>query len=257
MTALAGFDTVVQTAVVNLPITLGATLLSATIPAKYSLGGLDMDVSDLDTSTSPVIALDIGDTVDDDRFVADDITARTGGLLEYRPASEAYYRYTAAGTLTIKVAGAPATGAVGAVAIVAYVYPSVDSADLVRRTLQGMGVLAEGETARFEDAALALEALDEVHQMLRGKGLANRQDLAWPVSQVPVFASRPYAAMAGNLLADTFGLSTQRAARLAQRAAEAEREIRRQTYVKYEGNPVDLEPYRTEPAFVLDYGQLT
>ena len=243
MAALVGFDTWDEVATVATPITLASTLLTLPLPAGTTVAGIDMDVSDLDTHATPLIALDIGDAADLDRFVAEDEEAQGGGLLEYRPVNTAWYRYSAATSLLVTVAIAPATGAAGAVAVTVYGYPSVDRGVLARQTLQGLGVLAEGETARAEDAALALEALADVHETMRGKRIAARQDLAWTLAAVPLFASRPYSAMAGNLLADTFGLSAQRAARMAQRAAEAEREMRRQTTKRSSGDPVSLEPY--------------
>ena len=117
-------------------------------------------------------------------------------------------------------------------------------------------MLAEGETSRAEDASLANEALAEVHEMLRGKSLANRRDLAWPLALVPMFAFRPYAALAANLLADTFGVSAQRAQRLAARAAAAEKEMRVHTQTRTSGDPVTLEPYHELPTHILDYGVL-
>lgn len=256
MAVLVGFDSFVASAVVTTPITLGATLATVALPAKATVGGIDVDVSDLDASTSPLIRLDVGDVNSAARFVAASTIARDGGLLEYRPEGAGYYRYGSAASVLVTVQTAPATAVAGTIGVSVFAYPSADISDVVRLTLQGLGVLAEGQTARAEDAALAREALDEVHEMLRGKGLANRQDLAWPVTLVPLFAARPYARLAGNLLADVFGLPAQRVAIMAQRAIEAEREIRRQTYVKYDGSPVNLEPYRDDPPYYLEQGVL-
>jgi hypothetical protein len=202
------------------------------------------------------MALDIGDAVDPDRFVAADESAQAGGLLEYRPEAP-WWRYSAATSLLVTVAVAPATGALGALAVTLYGYPGVDLSRLVRQTLQTMGVLAEGETPRAEDASLVQEALNEIHQGLRYRGLAARQDLAWTLDAVPMFAARPYAVMAGDLLADTFGLSAQRAGRLAQRAVQMTQELSRQTQMKTSGDPVDMDPYAPpEGEFVSDYGRL-
>lgn len=256
MAALVGFDTFTASATVSTPITLAATLLTVPVPAGVAIGGIDLTVSDLDTNAAPTIALDVGDVVDADRFVAASTIARAGGTLEYRPAATAWYRYNAAAAVRVTVQATPAlaSGAAGSIAGTIYGYPSVDRAVLVRQTLQLVGVVAEGETPRAEDAAIALEALADVHEMLRGKGIANKQDVAWPLAAVPLFAARSYAALAGNLLADTFGLSMQRAARLAQRAAEGEREIRRQTRKPTDGEPVNLEPYLPD-VNAMDYGR--
>lgn len=254
---LYGFDTYVAVASVSGSHTAAKVMLSTTIPARTAIGGLDLSVAILDTNASPTLTLDIGDANDADRFVADSDAAQTGELLEYRPDTNAdWYRYSTATALRITAGIGAATSANGDLSLVVYGYPSVDLSDLTRATLQTLGVLAEGETARFEDAALAQEGLREVHEMLRGKGIANRQDMAWPLAYVPAFAMRPYAVLAGNLLADTFGLSMQRAARLAQRAVEAEREIRRQTAKASLGGPVNMEPYREDPDHILDYGVL-
>lgn len=256
MAALFGFDTFVASAEVTPPWLAGATLLSVALPAKTAVGGIDVSVGDLDTNVAPLIALDVGDVNDLNRFVAASQVARDGGLLEYRPTSAEYYRYNLAASVLVTVQAVPATAQAGAIAATVYGYPSLDITDVQRMTLQALGVLGEGETARFEDSALAGEALAEVHEMLRYKALANRRDLAWPVGIIPAFAGRCYARMAANLLADTFGLSAQRAGVLAQRAAEAEREMRRQTYRKSDGGPVSLEPYLEDPPFILDIGVL-
>jgi len=256
MTALVGFDSYEAAAPVVTPILGGATLLAVPVPAGVTLGGFDLDVSDLDTGASPTLALDVGDAVAPARFVNADTTAQAGGLLEYRPANTAWYRYNAAASVLVTVQATPSVGAVGAIALTLYGYPSVDRAVLVRQALQLLGVTAEGETPRAEDAAVTIEALADVHETLRGKRIANRQDLAWTLAAVPLFAARPYAALAANLLADTFGLSQQRATRLAARAVEGEREMRRQTAKGYGGQPVSLEPYRELTETRLDYGAL-
>lgn len=254
--ALRGFDSFVASAALSPPYTLGATLLSLSLPSKVTVGGIDLSVDALDSNAAPLLALNIGDAVDDDRFVAADTTARAGGLLEYRPENTAWYRYNLATSVLTTVDVAPATAQAGAIAITVYGYPSLDISDAQKMVLQVLGVLAEGETPRAEDAVLALGALEEIHEQLRFKQLANRQDLAWPVTLIPVFAGRPYARMAANLLADTFGVSMQRAQVMAQRAVEGEREMRRQTAVKSTGAPVTLEPYLDPPPYYLDEGVL-
>jgi hypothetical protein len=256
MAALVGFDSFVGSAVLTPPYLLASTLASVVLPVRTTVGGIDIDVDDLDSNAAPTIALNVGDVTDVDRFVALDTTARAGGLLEYRPAATTWFRYPLGGTVNVTVGTVAATAVAGSIGITIYGYPSVDVSDIARATLQRMGVLAEGETPRFDDNAVTLEALAEVHEMLRGRRLANKQDLAWPLAAVPLFALRPYAAIAANMLADTFGLSAQRIQLMAQRAAEGERELRRQTQVPYSGKPVSLEPYRDPATFVLDYGEL-
>jgi hypothetical protein len=256
MATLAGFDTSTASAVVPTPITAGQTLLSVSLPARLTLAGFDMDVSDLDSSAVPTLALHVGDLIDEDRFVASDTTARAGGLLEYRPDPGAWYRYNAPDTLRVRVATSAATSKAGAVGITLYWFPSHDISTVVRLTLQSLGVLAEGETARYEDAALAQEAINEVHERARGLNCAARQDMAWTTAAIPLFAARPYAVMAADLLADTFGLSMQRAQRLSARAAEAVKELRRHTMTPSAGKPVSLELYQDEETTVLDVSVL-
>lgn len=256
MVALLGFDTFVGAAEVLPPLSLSQVLIGVTLPAKVTVGGIDIDSGDLDGAAAPTLALDVGDAADLDRFVAASMDAAVGQMLEYRPRPASYYRYNLATSVTATVRALPTTALPGTIAMTVYGYQSLDLSDAKRMVLQAMVVLAEGETPRAQDAALAEEALLEVHETLRGKGLANRYDLTWPVTLIPAFAGRPYARMAGNLLADTFGLPAQRAQWLAQRAAEAEREMRRQTQVKTTGQPVSLEPYQAPPSFVLDLGVL-
>lgn len=251
--ALAGFDTITATGAVTAPFVAGQVLLSLPVPARTVVAALDLTTSDLDTNAAPTITLNVGDTADVDRFLAASTVARAGGVVEVRPAASAWWRYGAADSVTVRVGTDAATDAAGSVTLTAYVYPGEDTAQVVRQTLRGLGVLAEGETPRSEDAAIALEAIYDVHEMLRGKGIANRQDLAWPVGLIPLFAVRPYAAMAGNLLAETFSVSARRAQRLAARAVDGEREIRRQTRKAYSGEPVDLEPHGE--GVTLDYGR--
>lgn len=256
MVALTGFDSFVASAALAPPYALAATLLSVSLPAKLAVGGIDLDVDDLDGAAVPLMTLDIGDAADAERFVAGSAAAQDGGLLEYRPENTNWHRYNIATPLLVSVGAAPGTGVAGAIAATVYGYLSLDISDVQRMVLQVLGVLAEGETPRAQDAMLALEAISEVHEQLRFKSLANRQDMAWPVTLIPVFAGRAYARLAANLLADTFGVSAQRAQMLAARAAEGEREMRRQTQVKTTGAPVSLEPYQTPPDFYLDLGVL-
>lgn len=256
MAALFGFDSFVAAAETLPPYTLAEVLVSVGIPGKATIGGIDVAVDDLDGSVAPLMRIDVGDAVDPNRFIAADDITMDGGLLEWRPLPTEYYRYSLATDVRVTVQAVPASAVAGAIAITVYAYPSLDIADVQRMVLQALGVLADGETPRAQDAVLALEALTEVHEGLRFKSLANRQDLAWPVTLIPAFAGRPYARLAANLLADTFGIPGQRAQVLAQRAVEAEREMRRQTQTKTTGQPVSLEPYQTPPPFILDLGVL-
>lgn len=243
MAALVGFDTITASAAVTAPFVAGQTILSIAVPARTVVAALDLTVSDLDSNAAPTVTLNVGDAADIDRYVAASTLARTGGTLEYRPDATAWWRYGTADAVTVRIGTDAATDASGSVSATLYVYPGVDVVDVVRATLQRMGILAEGETPRAEDSQEVHLALAEVHEMLRGRGIANRQDMAWPVALIPVFAVRAYAAMAANLLADAFLLPAQRVQLLAQRAVEGEREIRRMVRKATSGEPVSLEPY--------------
>jgi hypothetical protein len=256
MAALRGFDSFVASAVATPPHGSGDVLLSVALPARVTVGGIDLSVGDLDANAAPTLSLNIGDAALQTRFVAGSSIARDGGLLEYRPESVEYYRYNLAANVLVRVAAPAATGATGTIAATIYGYLSLDISEAEKMVLQALGVLAEGETPRAEDAVLARGALVEVHEQFRFKALANRQDLAWPVTLLPSFAGRPYARMAADLLSDTFGLSAQRAQMGAARAKEAEREMRRQTQVKSTGKPVSLNPYKESPDYFLDEGIL-
>lgn len=256
MAALLGFDTFVAAGEVLPPLSLSQVLLSVPIPAKVTVGGIDVDAGVLDTAAAPTMAVDIGDAANLSRFVAASLEPPLGQLLEYRPLSTSYYRYNVANNVSVTVQALPTTAQPGPIAMTVYGYPSIDISEAARMVLQELGVLAEGESARAADQTLAIGALEEAHEGLRYKSLANRYDLVWPVTLIPVFAGRSYAKMAANLLADTFGVSVQRAQRLAQRSVEGEREMRRQTQIKTTGQPVSLEPYQDPPPFILDLGVL-
>lgn len=249
---LEGFDQIGDAAAVIVPFAGGATLLSVAVPARTVIGGFDLVVSDLDSNAAPAITLNVGDAADVDRFVAASTIAQGGGRLEYRPASSAWYRYNLASAVTVRVGTDAATDASGTVSLVLFAYQGVDISEAVKQTLQRLGVLAEGETPRAEYANEAEASLREVHERMRGKGIAARQDCAWPVELIPLFAVRSYATMAAWQLCDTFGLPSQRKQLLAAVANEAERELRRQTRKPYSGSPVNLEPYLGR--VVTDFG---
>lgn len=256
MAAPEGFDIITGTASVATPITLGATLLSVAVPARWTVGAVDLIASQMDTNATPLMALDVGDAVDADRYIAASIVAQTGDIKEYRPEGSAYYRYGTAGAVLVKVNTAPATGYAGAVTVNLYGYPSADYSVVRKNVLRELGVLAEGQPSLAEDDALVREAIEEVHETLRGKGLANRQDMEWTVDTLPMFASRLYAVMSAWRLCDVYGTPARRVQSLAAKAAEAERELRRQTYKRSSGDPVSLEPYAEVEDFLLDYGAL-
>lgn len=256
MAALEGFDLITGTATVTTPFAAGATLLSVSVPARTVVAALDLTATDLDSNASPAITLNVGDAADVDRYVAASTVARAGGTVENRPASSAWWRYTAADAVTVRVGTDAATDAAGTVSMTLYTYPGADLSDVVKATLQRLGVLGESETPRAGDDQITREALAEVHEMMRGRLLTTKQDLTWPLELIPMFALRAYAGMAANLLADAFQIPASRVPILAQRAAQGEMELRRMTRKPYSGEPVSLDPYG-EFNFSTDYGVTT
>lgn len=253
MAALEGFDLISGTATVTTPFAAGATLLSVAVPARTVVAALDLTATDLDSNAVPLITLNVGDAADLDRYLAASTVARAGGTVEYRPASGAWWRYTTADAVTVRVGTDAATDAAGSVSLTLYTYPGVDLASVVVATLQRLGVLGESETPRAADDQLVREALAEVHEMMRGRLLTTRQDLTWPLALIPVFALRAYAGMAANLLADAFQIPPARVQIIAQRAIEGERELRRMTRKPYSGQPVSLDPYGEITSYTTDY----
>jgi len=253
MAAPKGFDAIVGSAAVTAPFVAGDVLLSVPVPARTVVAALDLSAGALDSGGVPLLTLDVGDDALTTRFVAGTTVAQAGGKLEVRPVTAGWWRYSQASAVTVRVGADAAVDASGALALTLYTYPGVDVTTAITQTLSRLGVLAEGETPRAEYANEAEQALAEVHEMMRGRGLASRQDMAWPLALIPVFAVRAYASMAANLLAETFALPMPRKQLMAQRAAEAERELRRMTRVAYDGEPVDLEPYEPK-AKAADYG---
>jgi hypothetical protein len=252
--APAGFDIRTASASVSAAPTVGATYCSITMPARSVIGVVEVLSDQLDSATAGTITFDAGDAADADRYAADVVVAREAGTETVEIEPEDFHRYSTATAVRLTCTAAATTFAAGAITLTLYGYQAADWATLRAMVLRELGVLAEGETARAADDVLVRDALAEVHETLRGKGLANRQDLEWPVELVPLFAARPYAVMGARLLAPTFGLPAARIPLIEARANEAEREMRRQTRTPTAGGPVSLEPYLEDETLTLDEG---
>lgn len=244
MAALSGFDVITVTQGLTGPFTLGQILAFVNVSPRLVVAGADLTVTDLDTNTTPLITLEIGDGFDTDRFLSASTIGRTGGTVEARPANSAWYRYTAFDTVDVRVAAAAASSAAtGTLTLALYTYPATDYAALRRMVLQELGFLAAGEEVRAEDGEAVDAALSETHESVRFKAMHRRQDLEWPLDLVPMFAARSYAVLAAQRLSEVYGLSDSMAARLAQRALGADHELRRMTRLPHDGEPVNAKYY--------------
>lgn len=97
-------------------------------------------------------------------------------------------------------------------------------ADIRSRALEMMGRLAAGHTASPEDDALATDYYSAVYQNLSGLKLTT-----WGSSSaVPAVASTHVIALLANEMLPYFNVTGERAAQIMQKAAKAERELRRQ-----------------------------
>ena len=106
-------------------------------------------------------------------------------------------------------------------------------ADVATLALQHLGVLAAGETASAEDAALVEDIVDGVHEGLVGKGLAD-----WDVDDVPDAVKLAVRNIVAYQSAESFTIGSMRVAALRNEAFEAEREIRRQQQTTPTDEPV-------------------
>lgn len=105
-----------------------------------------------------------------------------------------------------------------------------DTAQVRNLALIHLGVLPTGETPSAADAELAEIALDAVHEELEGLGL-----LCWPVCEVPSNVVLAVAALTASKLVNSFGLSSDQAARYAADGMAALTQIRQQTSVGNSG----------------------
>lgn len=238
MAALLGFDVLETTEELYAPVALGQLIAGVAVPAGYAVAGLDLVTSDLDEGTG--LRLTVGDPVDTARLLAASAIGVDGGTAEARPAATGWYRYDAAVTVSARASVAPTTGAAsGSVTLRLYSYPAVDLATARAMVLEELGVLREGGTPRAADVVQADRALAEEHAEMRGLGLGNRQDLAWPLELLPRWAARHVAVSAAARLLGVYGIPMQRRQMLMAQAQQAEREMRRQTRKATSGSAVE------------------
>lgn len=233
MAALEGFTVVSGGISLLAPLTLAQVPLSLPVPPRCVVAGADLTTTVLDTNAVPTLVLEVGDGNDPVRYLTSTI-GQTGGTVEARPASSAWWRYNTTDAVDVLVGVAPATGAVGTIGLTLYTYMASDYAALRRMVLQDLMVLASGEELSADDGELVDGALSEVHEELRfrafGEGsLAKRGDLEWPLWLVPDFAARSYARLAGEKLMTVYALNEADRARVERNARLAEQSLARQT----------------------------
>jgi len=90
---------------------------------------------------------------------------------------------------------------------------ALTKADLRNAVMTRMGVLAAGETANAADAALVDQAIEDVHESLIQKGLAD-----WVTSAIPNVMKRPLIALVKYEVADDFSIPEARIGRWAVEA---------------------------------------
>lgn len=241
------------------PYTAGQDTQLVAIPAGYALAGFDFSCPDLDTGTTPTLALDFGTVQNGTDLAAANTIGRTGGALVLRGFTPK--RYAAAGWVWMNVATAAATSVAATVTSTAYIYRAVSRVELRDRVLRKLGVVAADNPPSADDARIALEALEALHARLEGMTLTRWGDpgassaatedaalasfgpIVWDLDCVPAFAALQYGIMAASDLADDFGLDSGRIGRLLQEAAGAERELRRMARIPSNGDPVAVEFY--------------
>lgn len=235
MAALEGFTLISGSVSVLAPLTLAQVPLALPVPPRCVVAGADLTTAILDTHAVPTLVLDVGDGNDVVRYLSSTI-GQTGGTVEARPASSAWWRYITTDTVDVLVGAAPATGATGTISLTLYTYAASDYAALRRMVLQELMVLAAGEEPSADDADIVDAALSEVHEELRfrafGSGsLAKRGDLAWPLDLVPDFAARSYARLGAEKLMTIYSLNEGDRTRVERNARLAEQSLARQTRV--------------------------
>jgi hypothetical protein len=86
------------------------------VPANATIVGAVLRCSDMDTSGSPTVTVDVGDAGDADRLFAASTVARAGGADVNLALAGLGYKYTE-DTLIYATINSPATGATGTVAL--------------------------------------------------------------------------------------------------------------------------------------------
>lgn len=95
--------------------------------------------------------------------------------------------------------------------------------DIRNRVLKKLRVLAAGESADADDAAVVDAAVAEKHEQLINRGL-----VAWDVDSVPPYAVGPFVTIVAAECCDEFGVPEGRTVRLVAQGQLAEQELAKQ-----------------------------
>lgn len=103
-------------------LALNRTVALFRVPLGFTVTGMSVATTDMDTGGSPALTFKIGDTGDDDRLLAASNIAQTGtnnytGLV---PTTGLLYQYTAETEILFTCSAAAATAAAGTITIVVF-----------------------------------------------------------------------------------------------------------------------------------------
>ena len=101
-------------------LTLNALLDVCVVPAGFTVTGVQLRSTDIDTGGSPAVVLAVGDTGDDDRLVTGSTVGQAGTASNTLAATGVAYQYTSATTIQVKVTTAPATAAGGTITVLVF-----------------------------------------------------------------------------------------------------------------------------------------
>ncbi len=112
----------------------------------------------------------------------------------------------------------------------------VAKADLRNRALRHLGLLAIGQSAPADQAAIVDDAIDEIHEELVNSGHAH-----WDISDIPQEVVRPLVKIVAAEVGGSVGVSEQRMV-----AYKAERKAAEMRLYKQVASAVPDEPIKAE-----------
>jgi hypothetical protein len=93
----------------------GNTVALMKVPAGFTVTGVYLKVTDIDTGGSPAVSLTLGDSGDDDRLVAASTIGQAGGSTTTLASTGLYYQFSADTDILLKFGTQSATAAAGTV----------------------------------------------------------------------------------------------------------------------------------------------